>query len=37
VRTGRNAGLMKFTVGLAPEGARRGVRVAGVNRGRVDT
>jgi NAD(P)-dependent dehydrogenase (short-subunit alcohol dehydrogenase family) len=32
-----NAGLMSFTVGLAQEEARHGVRVVGVNPGPVDT
>jgi NAD(P)-dependent dehydrogenase (short-subunit alcohol dehydrogenase family) len=32
-----NAGLMNFTVGLAQEEARHGVRVVGVNPGPVDT
>jgi 3-oxoacyl-[acyl-carrier protein] reductase len=32
-----NAGLINFTVGLAQEEARHGVRVVGVNPGPVDT
>jgi NAD(P)-dependent dehydrogenase (short-subunit alcohol dehydrogenase family) len=32
-----NAGLMNFTVGLAQDEARHGVRVVGVNPGPVDT